>query len=106
MKTKVTLHNSYTANNSGSIELLTNLIETLNQVAQKVPKEFLENVIVETIPHCDKDNDIYIEIDIYYLREETSEEVKLRHEREAVKLMIWENKQRQQYEKLKKIFDP
>lgn len=106
MKNKVTLHNSYTANDSGSIELLTNLIETLNQVAQKVPKEFLKNVIVETIPHCDHDNHIYIEMDIYYLREETSEEVKLRHGKEAAKLMIWENQQKQQYEKLKKIFDP
>ena len=106
MKTKVTLYNSYTDNSSQSTQSLTSLIETLTEVAQKVPKEFLENVIVETIPHCDHDNDIYIEMDIYYLREETSKEVKLRHEKEAAKLIIWENQQKQQYEKLKKIFDP
>ena len=106
MKTKVTLYNSYTDSSSRSTQSLTSLIETLTKVAQKVPEEFLKNTIVETIPHYQEDNDIYLEIDIYYLREETLEEVKLRHKKEAEKLMIWKNQQKQQYEKLKKIFDP
>ena len=103
MTTKITLYNNWEECFKGLPEILPDLIQRLTKMLETVPSELHDETYCELSTEYESSS---VDIDIYYLREETAEEQKQREDETAEYEAKNEARIREQYEKLKARFDP
>lgn len=103
MKTTITLYNNYENRFTGLPECLPELIKRLTKILETVPSEHHDDVYLEM---TSDENTGSVEVGISYEREETLEEKIKREAIDAINREAFELRQRKEYEKLKKQFEP
>ena len=103
MTTKITLYNNWEERFNGLPEILPELIQRLTKMLETVPSELHDETYCELSTEYESSS---VDVDIYYLREETAEEQKEREEQAKSAINRQEEYQRREYERLKAKFDP
>jgi len=76
----------------------------LTQLLASVPDEYKDLVEIEYEGHRGYDDDIDVECIVYYIRDETKEEVSEREKSIGIEILKHEKLQKKEYERLKKIY--
>lgn len=103
MKTKITLYNNYDYKFKPLPECLPELIKRLTEILEAVPSEHHDDVYLEMTADESLRS---MEVGIFYERKETLEEKIKREAIDAIRQEAFELRQRKEYEKLKKQFEP
>lgn len=103
MQTKITLYNDWETRFNSLPESLPALILRLTELLEKVPAEYQSEVFCEISTEYESST---VDIDIYYMREETAKERKKREEESKAYIAHNEARLRAEYEKLKAKFEP
>jgi len=103
MQTKITLYNDWETRFNSLPESLPALILRLTELLEKVPAEYQSEVFCEISTEYESST---VDIDVYYMREETPEEQRKREAETAEYEAKNEARIREQYEKLKARFEP
>ena len=103
MTTKIVLYNNWEERFKGLPEILPDLIQRLTNILEDVPTELHDEVVCE---FSTEEESSWVDVDIYYVREETPEEEAKRLNAEAAVLQAHKERKRREYEKLKSEFEP
>ena len=107
MQTKITLYNNWESRFKSLHEQLPKqlpkLIQRLSKILKTVPTEFHDEVMCEISTDYEHST---VDIDIYYMREETAKEQKKREKESKAYIAQNEARQRADYERLKAKFEP
>lgn len=103
MQTTITLYNNYNGHFKQLPECLPELIKRLTEILETVPSEYHDDVFLEMTSDEDTSS---VDASIFYVREETLGEKVKREAFDAIKKEAFEFRQRKEYERLKKQFEP
>ena len=103
MQTTITLYRNYDHGLKPLPECLPELIKRLTEILETVPSEYHNNVYLEM---TSDENTSSVDVVIFCEREETLEEKIKREAIDAIRQEAFELRQRKEYEKLKKQFEP
>lgn len=103
MTTKIILYNNWNERFNGLPEILPQLIQRLTEELEKVPAELHDETYFEI---TSEPKSMSVDVNIYYVREETPEEQDKREAQVALGRKAREDRLRLEYERLKKQFEP